>query len=142
MIARLFFIFWICSNIFRNFLGCSVRFQFLKRSLDWSFHKLSNALFQIILLQKLFIFWIRSNIFRDFTGCKSSILISDDHQIRLSISFPTPYSKFFYCKNSRRYREKKQKVENDGKGGRDDSLMQRKISAAFKLSAQALYCTA
>ena len=29
------------------------------------------------------------------------------HQIRLSISFPTPYSKLFYCKNSRSYGEKK-----------------------------------
>ena len=45
------------------------------------------------------IFWIRSNIFRNFSGCRLLI--------RLSISFPMPYSKLFYCKNSRRYGEKK-----------------------------------
>ena len=60
-----------------------------------------------------FIFWICSNIFRNFSGCRRSILISE-MVIRfvISIGFPMPYSKLFYCKNSRRYSEKK--TENDG----------------------------
>ena len=33
------------------------------------------------------------------------------------ISFPTPYSKLFYCKNSRSYAKIVQKVENDGEVG-------------------------
>ena len=59
--------------------------------LDLSVHQLSNAVFEIVLLQKLtkillkengnskmmarlfFILWIGSNIFRDFSGCRCLI---------------------------------------------------------------------
>ena len=40
----------------------------------------------------------RFNLFRNFSGCRCPILL---------FSFPTPYSKLFYCKNSRSYDKKK-----------------------------------
>ena len=42
----------------------------------------------------------------NFSGYRRPILFLY-HYICLSISFPMPYSKMFYCKNSRRYGEKK-----------------------------------
>ena len=36
-------------------------------------------------------------------------LFINPHEIRLCTSFPTPYSKLFYCKNSRRYDENNMK---------------------------------
>ena len=68
-----------------------VRFLNVIPSLDLSVHQLSNAVFEIVLLQKLakiqrkengkskimarlfFILWIRSHMFRDISGCGCSI---------------------------------------------------------------------
>ena len=83
--VRLFFTIWIRSNILRDFYGgCRHPIFICRSSLDSSLHQLSNAIFQIVLVQKLakigrkeykksktmvrlfFIIWIRSNILRNF----------------------------------------------------------------------------
>ena len=48
----LFFTIWIYWNIRRNFSGCCHPIFILKPLLDSRFHWLSNAVFQIVLLQK------------------------------------------------------------------------------------------
>ena len=93
--VRLFFIFWIRSNIFCNFLGCRrlilisetiIRFDcplaFQCRIPNYSTAKITkiwrkeNRKLKMI-AQLFFIFWIRSNIFCEFSGCRCSILISE-----------------------------------------------------------------
>ena len=56
-----------------------------------------------------------------------------------SLAFQRYILNCFTAKTYKDIAKWKRKVENNGKG--DDSLMLRKIYAAFKLSAQALYCT-
>ena len=117
--ARLFFIFWIRSNIIRDFSGCrrwilisetiiifllySLAFQC--RIPSYSTAKTREDIAKRkrkTMVRLFFIFWIRSNIFRDFSGCRRPIFKCFD-----IIRFPMPYSKILYCKNSRRYGEKK-----------------------------------
>ena len=85
------FICWTCSNIFRDFSGCSrpifncffiIRFVFplaFQRSiLNCSTAKTREDIAKRKRKTKVrlfFIFCIRSNIFRDFSGCRRSILI-------------------------------------------------------------------
>ena len=57
--------------------------------------------------------WIHSKIFHDFLGCSRPIF-KFLYIIRFTffISFPTPYSKLFYDKNSWRYGEKNMSENN------------------------------
>ena len=93
MIVRLFFIFWIRSNIFHDFSGCRrpifkcfdiIRFvfplAFQCRIQNYSTAKTREdiAKRKRKTMVRLFLtFWIRSKIFRDFSGCRLSILISE-----------------------------------------------------------------
>ena len=76
-------------TVFQNFSGCSHPIFKCLISLDLSFYQLSNAIFKIVLQQKLakrrekgklktmarlfFRIWIPSNIFHDFSGCSRPI---------------------------------------------------------------------
>ena len=91
--ARLFFIFWICSNIFRKFSGCRrsilisetiIRFffplAFQCRIPNYSTAKTREDIAKRkwkTMVRLFFIFWIRSNKFSNFSGCRRSILISE-----------------------------------------------------------------
>ena len=67
---RLFFIFWICSNIFCDFSGC--RCQIIQLQTLMKIQRKENR--KLKTMSPLFlIFWIRSNIFRNFSGCRSPI---------------------------------------------------------------------
>ena len=59
--ARFFFKIWIRSNIFCDISGCSRPIFISFLSLDSSFHQRSNAVFQIVLLQKLAKIWRKEN---------------------------------------------------------------------------------
>ena len=89
-IARLFFIFWIRSNIFRDFSGCRrsiLIFEIVIRfvcvlAFQCGIPNYSTANTREDMAKRkrkvendcsfffFFIFWIRSNIFRDFSGCR------------------------------------------------------------------------
>ena len=87
--ARFFFIFLICSNIFRDFSGCRrsiltsetiIRFVF-----PWAFHcRISNYSTaktrediakrkRKTIARLFFIIWVRWNLFCDFSGCRCPI---------------------------------------------------------------------
>ena len=122
--VRLFFIFWICSNIFCNFSGCRrsilisesvIRFVFplaFQRPIqNYSTAKtgedMAKTKRKVENDYSAFLHFLDSfKHILGFLGCRRSILING-HQIRLFISFPTRYSKLFYCKNWQRYIEKK-----------------------------------
>ena len=109
-----------------------VQFLIVCISLDLYFHYLSNAVFEIVLLQKLakiqrkenrkskmmaqffFIFWIHSIIFCDFLGCRCSILISE---IIIRFVFPLAFQCHIPSYSTAKTREdmakRKRKVEND-----------------------------
>ena len=162
--ARLFFIFWIRSNIFRDFSGCRLSIlisemvirivcplAFQCRIPNYSTAKTREDMAKRNWKSKM-IFWIRSNIFRNFSGCRRLILISEK-----VIRFVCPLA--FQCRiqncSTAKTREdvvkRKWKVENNGKGG-DDSLTlcvpngtihswYAKKAVVFEISSQALYCT-
>ena len=124
--VRLFFIFWIRSNKFRNFSGCRrsilisekiIRFV-CPLAFQCHIQNCSTAKTREDMAKRkrkvendclAFLHFLDSfkHISR-FLGLQAfDFLMFIYHQIRLSISFPTLYSKLFYCKNSRRYSEKK-----------------------------------
>ena len=93
MIARLFFIFWISSNIFQEFSGCRrsilisekiIRFVF-PMAFQYCIPNYSTAKTRKDIAKRqrktmvrlFFIFWICSNKFRNFSGCSRLILISE-----------------------------------------------------------------
>ena len=129
-VARIFFIFWIRSDIFRDFSGCRrsiliseivIRFvcplAFQCRIPNHSTAKTRKDIAKRkrrTIFRLFFIFWIRSNIFRDFSGCRRSILIS-----KIFIRFVCPLA--FQChipnystaKTREDMAKRKRKVKND-----------------------------
>ena len=87
----LFFIFWICSNIFRDFLGCRLPIfkcvDIIRFVIPLAFQRCIPNCFTIKTreatakrkrkvendVSAFLHFWIRSNIFRNFSGSRSPI---------------------------------------------------------------------
>ena len=133
--ARLFLIFWICSNIFRVFSDYKrpifecfyiIRFvfplAFQCRIPNYSTAKTREDIAKRkrqTLVRLFFIFWIRSNIFRNFSGCRRSILISE---MVIRFVFPLAFQcripNYSTAKTREDIAKRKRKVQNEGKGGR------------------------
>ena len=130
---RLFFIFWIRSNIFCDFSGCRpsiliseviIRFvcplAFQCRIPNYSTAKtredMAKRKRKVANNCLAFLHFLDSfkHISRFLWLQAFDFLMFIYHQICLSISFPTPYSKLFYCKNSQRYSENKTESRKRG----------------------------
>ena len=113
MITRLFFIFWIRSNIFCNFSGCRrsiVRFvcslAFQCRISNYSTAKTREDIAKRKLktmVRLFFIFWIRSNIFRNFSVIR----------FVFPLAFQCRIPNYSTAKTCEDIAKRKRKVEND-----------------------------
>ena len=112
-----------------------VGFLIVCNSLDASFHYISNAIFEIVLLQKLakierkengkskmmarlfFVFWIRSNIFPDVSGCRRPIF-NCFYIIRFyfPLAFQRRIRNCSTAKTGEDIAKSKRKVKNDWQG--------------------------
>ena len=131
--TRIFFTFGFVQTYYMFSRAVGVRFLNVIISLDLSFHQLSNAVFEIVILQKLvkiqrkengkskmmawlfFIFWILSNIFRNFSGCRRPIF-NCYYIIRFvfSLAFQRRIRNCSTAKTREDIAKRKRKVENEG----------------------------
>ena len=124
------FIYWTCSNIFRDFSGCRrpifkcfdiIRFvfslAFQRRILNCSTaktraattktnHEVENRLF--------FIFWVRCNLLRDFSGSRRPIFkCFDIIRFVFPLAFQCRIRNCSTAKTREDMAKRKRKVEND-----------------------------
>ena len=129
--ARLFLIFWIRSNIFRDFSDCrrsilisetGIRFEFPLafqcRIQNYSTAKTREDIAKRkrkTMVQLFFIFWIRSNIFRNYSGCMRPIFKCFDI---ISFVFPLAFQRRIpncsITKTHQAMAKTRHTVQNDG----------------------------
>ena len=131
---RLFFIFWIRANLFRDFSGCRRMifkcFNIIRFVFPLAFQR------RIVLLRKLaklqqkengksntmsrlfFSFWIHANLFQDLSGCRGPIF-KYFYIIRFifSLAFQRHILNCYTTKTRQATAKTRHKVKNDGEGG-------------------------